>query len=52
MAVTATGIEKNGSVAKPSGLALDSRELLTIINDEVVARVLAKGDEHRVSDFA
>jgi hypothetical protein len=45
-------VEEDGSVTKPSRLALDSRQPLPVVNDQVVPRVFAEGDQHRVSRIA
>jgi hypothetical protein len=49
MAITTAGIKEDGAVPKSPGLALDSRERLAVIDDEVVPCVFAKRREYRVS---
>jgi hypothetical protein len=41
--IAAARLEANSHVSKMSGLALNAREMLAVIDCEVVARVLAEG---------
>ena len=41
----------DGAAAKTSCLALNPREPLAIVNDQVVARVLSEGNEDREAQF-
>jgi hypothetical protein len=47
MTVRAAGVEPDGALAQSSCFALDAGEPHAVIDDKVVARVFAEGDEHR-----
>jgi hypothetical protein len=49
VAVGAGHSEDDGTVPKPSGLALDAREIFPVVEDEVVARVLPRTAPRRRS---
>jgi hypothetical protein len=52
MCIAAAGFEANRAVTKPSGLALNAREPMDLLDGEVAARVFAEREVNRVARFS